>query len=325
MARQASKSLSSPFLIGIFVIAGSLALIGSLIWLGANQFLKEQKYYVTYFDGSIEGLEKGSPVKFLGVTCGRVTDIEVAEDGKLIEIIMQIDKNIKITDSLRTKVEMAGLAGGKFMQLHIPTDSMMAKMYPQLTFKPPYPVIKSSPSGLDEMTIAAREVLNNLQQLKVQEINYEIISFLQHSTRFFESPELYTILDNLDKTSMHMRNVAAQADSSRMLDNVEAMTADLRYSAQDLRKASLRLNEQIDGMKLDEYISRIYMKYDTTMSAANTFMSRVGFRTESALFGLTETFEELKSTNKQLRKALRGLSENPSSIFFSQPPPKEGK
>ena len=52
------------------------------MWLSANKFLKEQIYYVTYFDGSVEGLNVGSPVKYQGVPCGAVQALEVAPDGK---------------------------------------------------------------------------------------------------------------------------------------------------------------------------------------------------------------------------------------------------
>ncbi|MFW5662264.1 MAG: MlaD family protein, partial [Bacteroidota bacterium] len=94
MATQYKKKVSSPFLIGLFVITGVIIMVSLLIWFGATKFMEEQTFYVTYFDGSVEGLQKGTPVKYLGVPSGSIQGIEIAPDGKLIEVIMQIDKNI---------------------------------------------------------------------------------------------------------------------------------------------------------------------------------------------------------------------------------------
>jgi ABC-type transporter Mla subunit MlaD len=180
-----SRKINSSFLIGLFVVTGTIILVGFLIWMGATQFLKEQTFYVTYFDGSIEGLEPGSAVKYLGVPCGRVQKVQVAPDGMLVEVIMNIDEKITISDSLRVKAEMAGIAGGKFLQLFIPTDPQMFEMNPKITFKPPYTLIKSAPSGIEEITLAARDVMTNIMKLQFAEISKGTINFLDATTKFF--------------------------------------------------------------------------------------------------------------------------------------------
>jgi phospholipid/cholesterol/gamma-HCH transport system substrate-binding protein len=152
----------SPFLIGIFVLSAIVLSVSVIIWLGANQFLKERVFYVTYIDGSVEGIEKGSAVKYQGVPCGKIDDIKVAPDGRLVEIIMQIDDKIKINENLRVRTALAGLAGGKFLELHYPENPEMALLHPPLNFRKPYPVINSAPSSLAEISIAAQKVMNNL-------------------------------------------------------------------------------------------------------------------------------------------------------------------
>ncbi len=166
MSEIPSRRVSSPFLIGLFVILGTIVIIGVAIWLGSSQFMQENVKYVTYFDGSVEGLEKGSPVKYLGVPVGTISDIRVAEDGRLIEVIMSVDMHIKVNDSLRVKSELAGIAGAKFLQLHYPSDIEMMEINPKIAFEAPHSVIKSAPSGFDEIEIAARSVMNELMKSK---------------------------------------------------------------------------------------------------------------------------------------------------------------
>ena len=122
MGKTRTRKITSAFFIGLFVISGTLIAIGAVIWLGASRFFEERNIYVTYFDGSIEGLESGSAVKYLGVEVGNVSKIGVAPDGKLIEVLFQIDKKIGVTDNLRVKLEIIGISGRKFLQLHFPGE-----------------------------------------------------------------------------------------------------------------------------------------------------------------------------------------------------------
>jgi phospholipid/cholesterol/gamma-HCH transport system substrate-binding protein len=74
---SAKNKISNSFLIGIFVLLGGSLLVGFLLWMGATQFLKDYNYYVTYFEESVDGLGNGSSVKYLGVSCGFVDEINI--------------------------------------------------------------------------------------------------------------------------------------------------------------------------------------------------------------------------------------------------------
>lgn len=317
------KKLNSSFLIGLFVVAGTLILIGFIVWMGATQFLKEQVYYVTYFEGSVEGLEPGSAVKYLGVPCGRVKEIQVAPDGKLVEVVMNIDDKVQISDRLRIKAEMAGLAGGKFLQLFEPTDQAMSDLHPGLSFEPPYPLIKSAPSGIEEITIAMRDVMNNLMKLKVHEISEGTVGFLDATTKFFNDEDLHKIVEELAMSSERLSNILTRADTSKIISNVAQTGYKLNETAENLKIFANNLNQELTAMQLPSVVERMYAKYDTTMSNTNKAVSLLTFRIESVLYGLNETFEELRRTNRQLQKSLRAVNDNPSQIFLSEPPPAE--
>ncbi len=318
-----SKKISSSFLIGLFVMAGTIILIGFMIWMGATQFLKEQVYYVTYFDNSIEGLEPGSAVKYLGVPCGRVQKLQVAEDGRLVEVVINIDDNVQITGAYRIKAEMAGLAGGKFLQLFVPLDSTVMIDHPDLTFTPPYKLIQSAPSGMDEITVAMRNVIDNLNKFKVGDVSDETLNFLRASNKFLNNPELYKIVGNLASTSEKFSSLAQKADNSPFIANLTESSERLNNTTQQLQLFSDNLNKSLFEMQLPQVVNKMYMKYDTTMINTNKSISTITYRMESLLFGLTETFDEIKKTNRDLQKSLRVISDNPSQIFLSEPPPKE--
>jgi ABC-type transporter Mla subunit MlaD len=320
-----SKKVSSPFLIGLFVIIGAAAIIGVVIWLGASQFLKEQRFFVTYFDGSIEGLETGSPVKYLGVSTGSVKTIRVAPDGKLVEVVMQINPDLRISDSLRVKAEMAGIAGGKFLQLFYPDDPVLERMYPVIEnkFEPPYPVIKSAPSGIEEIEIAARDVMNKLMRLETGKISHETIGFLQSSQKFLNNEDLYKSIENIQNAGKLLVQILEEADTSRIINNLAQTSDRLLATSNQLDKFADTLSSRIEELQFKPYLDHALEVYDSTMANTNKTVEVVGYRTENVLHGLTETLDEIRKTNAQLRKSLRDLTENPAQMLLSEPPPPE--
>jgi len=323
MSEIPSRRVSSPFLIGLFVTIGTIVIIGVIIWLGSSQFMQENVKYVTYFDGSVEGLEKGSPVKYLGVPVGTISNIKVADDGKLIEITMSVDMHLEVEDSLRAKSELAGLAGSKFLQLHYPTDSAMLDIYPRINFPTPYPVIKSSPSGIEEIEIAARSVMNELMKLEIGKINVGTQEFLKASTDFFNSKELKRILEEIENSSVELTSILRKADTTNILLNLELASENLTQTTEMLETFSITLNEKLENMKLEDRVDMAFSGVDTLIMQTGNILDVLGFRAESVLFTLNETLYSLKKTNQELRKSLGVISDNPSSIFLSEPPPPE--
>lgn len=316
------KNIGIAFIIGLFVIVGSVIMAGVIIWLGANQFMKEQTFYVTYFSSSVEGLEQGSAVKYQGLPCGRISKISVAPDGRLIEVIMQIDPKIVINDSMRIQAAMAGIAGGKFLQLHYP-KAEMAEMYPALSFDPPYKLIKSSPSGLEEMTLAAQQVMNNLLQLDVYSISKGTVKFLDNTNRFLSNEDIYQILENLNQSSIGLLEIIKKVDSSTVFSNAAKTTEILFETSVRMQNMIDTLSWQIVQMKLPEFVDKVYVKYDSLINKTGNSIGNLTYRGESAMMTLQETLEQLKRTNRELQKSLRAISDNPSAVFFSEPPPEE--
>jgi len=66
------------FTVGLFVASGIGFALIAVIWLGMSRFLEKGQYYATYFNESVQGLDIESPVKYRGVSIGRVQRVGVA-------------------------------------------------------------------------------------------------------------------------------------------------------------------------------------------------------------------------------------------------------
>ena len=62
-------------LIGAFVAGGIVLIITAVILLGAGSFTGAKPAAIAYFEDSVSGLDIGAPVKFRGVTIGKVSQV----------------------------------------------------------------------------------------------------------------------------------------------------------------------------------------------------------------------------------------------------------
>ena len=75
MAKQANRMM-----IGGFVIIALILMAASLVIFGSGKFFQKTQRYVMYFEGSVMGLNVGSPVLWQGVQIGSVVSITIIAD-----------------------------------------------------------------------------------------------------------------------------------------------------------------------------------------------------------------------------------------------------
>ena len=108
-----------------------------------------------------------------------------------------------------------------------------------------------------------------------------------------------------------------------MFSNTSATSELLLETAKNLQNMVDSLNNQIIMMDLPGLSQNITSKYDSLIFKTGSSISNIALRSESAIITVQETLEQLKLTNRNLQKSLRALSDNPSSIFLTEPPKKE--
>jgi paraquat-inducible protein B len=72
---------ASPTLVGGFIVGGVALAVGAVVAFGSGKLFKDTVEYISWFQGSVNGLNPGAPVKFLGVTIGEVTAIRLRAAG----------------------------------------------------------------------------------------------------------------------------------------------------------------------------------------------------------------------------------------------------
>src|SRR5262245_14957444 len=76
--------------LGFFLVVAAVVIIGTALFFIQRTKSRAVIDFVTYTTGNVTGLDVGSPVRFRGVTLGRVEEIRVDPRGSLIEVDFEV-------------------------------------------------------------------------------------------------------------------------------------------------------------------------------------------------------------------------------------------
>jgi phospholipid/cholesterol/gamma-HCH transport system substrate-binding protein len=165
--------------LGLFVIVGFGVALAALLLLGARSWGKKTVEVVSYFDESVTGLEFGSPVKYRGVTVGRVSSIDIARDLRHVQVTSELSlekvshlnlgvsgaglKGSKIPPELRVQLAQTGITGVRFVLI----DFFDPKSYPvpTLPFETPSNYIPTAASTMKNLEDTVTKTANRFPEI----------------------------------------------------------------------------------------------------------------------------------------------------------------
>ncbi len=160
---------NAHFKIGLFAIAFVAAVVATSIGLGWRRTHEATVRYETYFDETIQGLDLGAPVKYRGVTIGKVAEIGVAPDRRHIRVRLGIARSAtrrldldRIQGAVRAQLATQGVTGVRFIDIDLPDAPSPP---PRLSFTPGEPYIPSRPSLLGGLQLDVQATARDLPPL----------------------------------------------------------------------------------------------------------------------------------------------------------------
>ncbi len=206
---------ASYLIVGSFVIIIAIALLAVIVWLADAQIARDNRNYAIYFDGSVTGLVRGSPVRYRGVPFGRVTSITLDPDNiERIKIVIETPTEPRIRADATARLESQGVTGASFIQIVGGTQDAPPAPIPD---GETMPVIPSQGSSFSELLSQAPLLLDNLIALSEQA-----------------------------QTLLSAENQQAVAD---ILNNTEAITANLNDGAEQLTETMDGINALVTDLQ----------------------------------------------------------------------------
>jgi paraquat-inducible protein B len=206
---------ANPTVIGAFIVGAVALIIAAVLVFGKGKLFTETNTIVMYFEGSVNGLNAGAPVKFRGVEIGSVLDVQALYNPHdytgQVKVVAEIvpSRFSEVVDGVivasasqpreleeqRTMIER-GLRG------QLQTQSFVTGLlYVELDFHPgtpirlsgiqsAYPELPTVPTEMEEVAETVRQGMQQLSKLPIQPLLNEVVAMLQRVNTLLNGEEL---------------------------------------------------------------------------------------------------------------------------------------
>ncbi|MGZ6251808.1 MAG: MlaD family protein [Candidatus Binataceae bacterium] len=298
----------SPAVIGAFVVASFAILVVALIVVGSGKMFTRPVRFICMFQGNLNGLKVGAPVKVRGVQIGTVAAIEL----RLLPSQGQIRPGIKglrlpvIIDIDRSQVLARGASGEALetsgfdnwikrgMRAQLATESLLTGLlYIDLDVHPnaplnlalepggPYREIPTVQTGLEQLQERLTRALDKFENIDFQALVVSITDAANSIKTLTGSPELKATLESLKGTVANLNQAVISART--LLNNANAkvgpLIADIRESSDEANKtmketraALVSLQQTLDpDAPLAVHLNRTLDSLDETSQSLGEF------------------------------------------------------
>ena len=305
------------FKIGVFVLAGFSLLAAALIFLGAGNVFRPRIYLETYVDGTVQGIDLGSPVKFRGVQIGRISKVDFCfniygpqpGEERLDYVYLEMEVDVQVFDGmfteditpvveqavrqgLRVKLQPQGVTGLNFAELNYVSDPTLFPPL-QIWWTPRHHYIPSAPGTLTSLVESLNKLMDTFGGLEL-------------------GPTLKGVdqaLKNFNTTLEGFSSSMDKLDLSKVSTDLQAVLTELRLKVDQVPVEKL----SADGMKMMQSLTTVAGEMQRLVDALQTNP----LLNADAVGSIVGDFQ---ATAENFRVLSENLREYPSQILFGEPP-----
>lgn len=308
-------------LIGLLVIFGLSTMIAFGFWLLKPKDELEVDNYVIHFDESVLGLSLDAPVKYRGISVGKVSRLRInPKNSEQVEVLIEVLNTTPVKSSTVAKLTSQGITGLSYINLSLGNSGAPALLAKE---GEEYPVIKTIPSlymKLEESFGVVSEnlsrTLSQTQQLLKDENQEEVTQLLRNSAELMS--RMNRLLD--DET----------------INNFQSTMKNLNSSSKKLDEMMPRVDKFITNTvewedKVSSSFKAIMGSYHgikTTMDLFKESLARGDFNLKEISSDVVPTMNNTLLTMQDLivkmEEAINKYERSPGDILFMQEKIKKG-
>jgi len=304
------------FKIGVFVLAGFFVLAGVLIFLGAGNMFRPRMHFETYVDGTVQGIDVGSAVKFRGVRIGRISKVDFCfnvygpppGEGRLDYVYLEMEVDVQVFrgmfsediaplveqavgQGLRVKLQPQGVTGLNFAELNYVNDP---GQFPPLKiwWTPKNFYIPSAPGTLTSLVDSVNRIMDSLGRVDMK----GVIADTETAMEAFAAT---------------MRKLDGEMDSLKLAQ----ISAELRALLADIKT-------KLDGLPLDEFGEdgrKVLQSLGGVSGEMQSLVKRIESNPLLERRAAQNIISDLQATASNLRDLSESLRDNPGQLIFGRP------
>ena len=317
--------------LGLFLLVTLVVAVGTALFFIQRMKQRAAIEMVTYSDGSVSGLDIGSPVRFRGVHIGSISDLRIEPRGSLVEIdfdvlvdrLTGLGANVArlkqetasgLVERLRAQVVSNPVTGEAYLLIDMPQAPPPGMT---LAFTPARPYVPAMPTMMATMEDRLPALMERASRMfeTIEKITNEVPGSIKRTNAFLDNIERIIRDANLPAMAGDTRKFFSTSSSemARMSSNIERITADLDKALGP------------DGT-LEKFVEDTNSAIAAANLEATTRSTREAMNQSSlAADDLRRSLPAIRDALAQLRDLARLLEAQPESMVYGPRPAKAKK
>lgn len=320
---------NNSFRIGAFIVGAILLVFLALLFFSGGDLFSQKERVVMYFEGSVQGLQVGAPIKLKGVILGEITDIQINFDSNTQDngnknnsaknIVTAVTGDLALKRISRKGNEVSleffeeAIANGLRAQLNF-QSFLTGLLYVELDFFPDTPAtlygFKKNYLELPTVATGFEELTKNLQEINLKSLVKNLDQLTLRLSNIVKSGVIEETLgsvklaaDSFTETSQTMGQDVSQlsknlSDTSRTLNTLLAsLNKQTPAVVDELRASMLQLQRSL--VELDKASNSVHQSFSEDAPLVNQLNDTLKEISRSA-----EAFRTLSETIDQQPEAL---------------------
>lgn len=322
MAKEVSKTV-----IGAFVISAIALIVIGVVIFGSGKFFEKTEKYILFFEGSVKGLDEGSPVVWRGVKIGSVEEIALllADPETMdvqIPVIIEVEPDrfevkgkrrrgdmAKLIElGLRAKLAMESVVTG---QLMIDLDLRPESPARLVGSDSPYPEIPTVQSTL-------AEIAETIEELPIKEMFNKLEVAIDNVSEALGDPALRDIVASAKDAVENADRLIK--DTDKLVIKVDRKVGPLADSITTAAEDAQRLLQNVDR-HVEPMTVKIEEAFDAAevalVEAKKTLQGIEDFTAEDSplRYRVTTALEELARAARSVRILSDYVQQYPDAVL----------
>ena len=335
MSKEVNK-----IVIGGFVIGGIGLSVLAILVFGSGKFFQKKSMHVMFFEGSVKGLNVGSPVKLRGVDIGMVKDIQLTINSDDLEFFVPVyveifGDRISVLEEKKVgqfkKYETVDiLVNDMGLRAQLQIQSLLTgQLFINYDFYPETPIRKiglekkiyevpTIPTTLQMLTVTLEQIVNDIRKVNFQEIVENISKTFQGANEMMNSSDLRESAVNLNIALQDMQKFIKKADvlAGNANSRVDSIADSFESTMDDTRRLMNNIDSRVEPVAADmenalAVVQSSFEKAETLLVEAQKMISEnSNLRREIMM-----TLESMSDASRSMEELTDYLQQHPDALI----------
>lgn len=313
-----NKNLSLA--IGAFIVGAIVLVFAALLFFSGGRLFADKERVVMYFDGSVQGLQVGAPVKLKGVILGEIINIEInfQRDNESIVTAVTADLVMKRINSEGVNVSGDFLEGavrnGLRAQLNY-QSLLTGLLYVELDFYPGSHLRLHNihPDYIELPTIATsfEEISRSFQELDLKGLVDNVNAIMEQIGGIVGDGQIQTTLTNFNRVAESIEKTSNSIDRE-----VGTLGGELKTTLTGLNTLLTQLNDQAPGLtdSLGQSLDALQKSLDN-FDQATAGLGHMFSEDAPLFYQLNRTLADISRSAQAFQSLSETLDQQPESLL----------